>query len=72
MIISRKRFEEEIQKRVKEAVHEVEESHWRYESDREKALFLERMEQRLIAVEKACSIDHPSHHRSETATATRW
>ena len=69
MIISRKRFEEEIKKRVEEAICKCEENHWRAESDREKGRFLDGMEQRLIAVEKACNIDHPSHHRGENVRA---
>lgn len=69
MIISKKRFEAEVQKRVEEAIRVVEEAHWRNESDREKGRFLDGLHQRLIAVEKACGIDHPSHHRCETAEA---
>ena len=69
MIISRKRYEADIKKAVEEAVCKCEENHWRAESDREKARFLEGMEKRLIAVEKKCDIDHPSHHRGETVMA---
>ena len=65
MIISRKRFEEECQKREAEAVRQVEESHWRRESEQAQGRFIEKLEERLIAVEKACSIDHPSHHRGD-------
>lgn len=69
MIISRKRFEAEVQKRVEEAICKVEESHWRRESEQAQGRFLEKLEERLIAVEKACNIDHPSHHRGDNVRA---
>lgn len=65
MIISRKRFDAEVQKRVEEAVRKVEENHWRNESERNRDRFMAELENRLIAVEKACGIDHPSHHRGD-------
>lgn len=72
MIISRKRFEEEIKKRVEEAVCKCHENFYRDEREREHLREQRELENRLIAVEKACNIDHPSHHRGETATPTRW
>ena len=72
MIISKKKFEEEIRKRVDEAIRKVEENHWRAESERQRERFMAEMEIRLIAVEKKCKIDHPSHHRGDNVTPARW
>ena len=65
MIISRKRFEAEVEKRVKEAIAQVEENHWRNERDREHWRAFDKLHERLIECEKKCGIDHPSHHRPE-------
>ena len=70
MIISKKRFEEEVQKRVEEAVRRVEENHWRYEQEQMRGRTIEKLQNRLIECEKKCGIDHPSHHRGETCTAS--
>lgn len=67
MIISRKRFEEEVEKRVKEVVAKVEENHWRNEREREQWREFNKLHDRLIECEKKCGIDHPSHHRGENA-----
>ncbi len=72
MIISRKRFEAEVQKRVDEAVCKTEERFWRNESERDWERYIAQLEERLIAVEKANGIDHPSHHRGKSVTASRW
>lgn len=69
MIISRKRFEEECNKRVDEAIRKVEERCWQRESERNKELCIAELEKRVIAVEKACNIDHPSHHHGENVRA---
>ena len=69
MIISRKRFEAEVQKRVEEAVKKVEENHWRYETEQRQGRFINELQNRLIECEKKCGIDHPSHHRGDTCTA---
>lgn len=69
MIISRKRFNEEVEKRVQEEVKRIEEWHWREERERERYKEMRELENRLIAVEKACGIDHPSHKCLEAARA---
>ena len=69
MIISKKKFETEVQKRVEEAVKKVEENHWRYEREQIHGRTIEQMQKRLIALEKACGIDHPSHHPCDNMTA---
>ena len=61
MIISRKRFEAEVEKRVQEVVAKVEENHWRNEREREQNRFASELEQRIIALEKKNGIEHPSH-----------
>lgn len=72
MIISKKKFEEECLKRVEEAVRKVEESHWRAEGERTRERYIAELENRLIAVEKANGIDHPSHHRGDSISPARW
>ena len=69
MIISKKRFEAEIQKRVEEAVCKVHENIFRDEREREHCRQMRELENRLIGVEKACGIDHPSHRTLEAARA---
>ena len=66
MIISKKRFEEECNKRVDEAIRKVEERHWRMESERSQERCIAELERRVIALEKACGIDHPIHHNEAT------
>ena len=61
MIISKKRFEAEVQKRVEEAVCKVQENQWREEREREQNRFAGELEQRIIALEKKNGIEHPSH-----------
>lgn len=61
MIISRKRFEAEVQKRVEEAVRKCEESYWRAELERDRNRAIHALETRIIALEKKNGIDHPSH-----------
>lgn len=69
MIISRKRFEEEIQMRVEKAVCKAEENRWREEREREQCRFFAELERRLITVEKQIGIDHPSHQRDHTCNS---
>ena len=69
MVISKKRFEEEVQKRVEEAIKKVDENHWRYEREQRQGQFIDQLYKRLIAVEKACGIDHPSHHPGDNIPA---
>ena len=69
MIISRKRFNEEVEKRVQEEAKRIEEWHWREERERERCQEMRNLENRLIAVEKACGIDHPSHKCLEAVRA---
>ena len=61
MIISRKRFEAEVNKRVEEAICKVQENTWRDEREREQNRFASELEQRIIALEKKNGIEHPSH-----------
>lgn len=69
MIISKKRFSEEVEKRVQEEVKRIEEWHWREDRERERYKEMRDLENRLIAVEKACGIDHPSHKSLEAVRA---
>lgn len=69
MIISRKRFDEEVKKRVDEEIQKAQEYNWREERERERDRYISTLEQRLIECEKKCGIDHPSHHRGKNATA---
>lgn len=69
MIISRKRFEAEVQKRVEEAVCKVQENNWREQREREQYRQIGELEQRLIELEKKNGIDHPSHHRGDNVRA---
>jgi hypothetical protein len=62
MIISRKRYQAEIDKRVEEALRKAHEEFWRDDRERERERHMYELEQRLIAVEKKSGIDHPSHH----------
>ncbi len=61
MIISKKRFEAEVNKRVEEAVCRAQENQWRDEREREQNRFASELEQRIIALEKKNGIEHPSH-----------
>lgn len=69
MIISRKKFEAEVQKRVEEAVKKVDEYHWRKDREHELHRELDYLGKRLIELEKKNGIDHPSHHRVESVCA---
>lgn len=69
MIISKKKFEEEVQKRVEEAIKKVDENHWRFEREQRQGQFIDQLQKRLIECEKKCGIDHPSHHPGDTMTA---
>ncbi len=61
MIISKKRFEAEVNKRVEEALSKFQENVWRDEREREQNRFASELEQRIIALEKKNGIEHPSH-----------
>jgi hypothetical protein len=61
MIISRKRFDEEVAKRVCEELKRFEEDMWRDEREREQNRNMRDLEVRLIQVEKACGINNHSH-----------
>ena len=65
MIISRKRFEAEVQKRVEEAVCKVQENNWREDRERERYREMRDLEIRLIKCEKSLGIEHPSHDTCE-------
>ena len=71
MIISKKRFEEEVNKRVDEAVCKFQERCWQDEREREQNRAIGALEQRIIALEKKNGIDHPSHHQGDTVNP-RW
>ena len=61
MIISKKRFEAEVNKRVEEAICKFQENVWRDERERVQNRFASELEQRVIALEKKHGIEHPSH-----------
>ena len=69
MIISRKRFNEEVERRVCEEMKRFDEMRWREEREREWYRERREFENRLIKVEKELGIDHPSHHTIEAARA---
>lgn len=69
MIISRKRFNEEVEKRVQEEVKKIEEWHWREERERERCREMRDLEHRVIECEEKLGIDHPSHHRGDNCKA---
>ena len=69
MIISKKRFNEEVEKRVCEERNRWEEWRWREERERDAHREMRDLENRLIKVEKACGIDHPSHNTLEAVRA---
>lgn len=60
MIISKKKFEAEVNKRVDEAVRKFQENVWREERERDQNRFAGELEQRIIALEKKNGIEHPS------------
>ena len=62
MIISKKRFNEEVEKRVCEEMKKYDEYRWRDERERETRREMCELKNRLIECEKKCGIDHPSHH----------
>lgn len=61
MIISKKRFEAEVNKRVDEAICKFQENVWRDEREQNQNRFASELEQRIIALEKKNGIEHPSH-----------
>lgn len=69
MIISRKKFNEEVEKRVSEELKRYDEMRWRDDREREVNRRMGELENWLIEVEKKCGIDHPSHHRGDNVCA---
>ena len=69
MIISKKRFNEEVEKRVSEEMKKYAEYRWREDREREYCQNMRDLENRLMAVEKKNGIDHPRHHTRKTARA---
>ena len=69
IFISKRRFHDEVDKRVGEEIKKYEEYRYRDEKEREQAMVRRELENRLIAVEKACGIDHPSHRTLEAVRA---
>ena len=67
MIISRKRFEAEVQKRVNEAASKIHETYWREDQERENHRRMNDLEIRLIVCEKELGIVNPSHNNLEQA-----
>lgn len=61
MIISRRRFHEEVERRVSEEMRRYEDYRSMNDLERRLRSEMDQMEARMIAVEKACGIDHPSH-----------
>ena len=70
MIISKKKFNEEVERRVCEEIKKYEEYRYRDEKEREYYQDRREFENRLIALEKACGIDHPSHRCLEATRAS--
>lgn len=69
MIISKKRFEAEVAKRVEEAVCKCHKNFYREQRTDETHRRMRCLEIRMIEVEKKCGIDHPSHHPYDNVTA---
>lgn len=63
--VSKRRFHEEVEKRVCEEMKKYEEYRFRDEQERKYLRAKREVENRLIALEKACGIDHPSHNSAE-------
>ena len=72
MIISKKKYEAEINKRVEEAIRNVEERMWQNERERGYERSMAKLEHRIIALEKKNGIDHPSHHYGDTVPCPNW
>lgn len=69
LFVSKKNFEEEVEKRVCEKLKVFEENQWRDERERERHRYIGDLEQRLIVVEKRMGIDHPSHRLGDNVRA---
>ena len=63
IFISKRKFYEEVEKRVSEEIRRYEDYRSRDDLERRLRSEKDQMEARMIALEKACGIDHPSHHR---------
>lgn len=62
MIISRKKFEAEVNKRAEEKIAQAQERMWQEDRMRDMYRNISDLEIRLIAVEKKNGIEHPSHN----------
>ena len=62
MFISRKKFEEEVNKRAEEKIAQAQERMWQEDRMRDMYRNISDLEIRLIAVEKKNGIEHPSHN----------
>ena len=69
LFVSKKKFEEAVEKRVGEQLKIFEENQWRNEREREQHRYTSDLEQRLIVVEKRLRIKHPSHNRGDNVSA---
>lgn len=69
IFMSKRRFYEEVERRVSEEIKKYEEYRYRDEQERRANETRRELENRLIAVEKACGIDHPSHRCLEAVRA---
>jgi hypothetical protein len=69
IIMSKRRFHDAVERRVCEEIKHYEECRYRDEQERERLRDKRELENRLIAVEKACGIDHPSHRCLEAVRA---
>ena len=69
IFMSKRRFHDAVERRVSEEMKKYEEYRWRDEQEREQARIRRDLEKRLIQVEKACGIDHPSHRCLEAVRA---
>ena len=62
MIISRKKFEAEANKRAEEKIAQAQQRMWQEDRMRDMYRNISDLEIRLIAVEKKNGIEHPSHN----------
>lgn len=64
IFVSKRRFYEEVEKRVSEEIRKYEDYRSRDDLERRLRTEKDQMEARMMALEKAAGIDHPSHHRN--------
>lgn len=63
IFMSKRRFHDAVEQRVCEEMKRYEDYRSREDLERRLRSEKDQLEARMIALEKACGIDHPSHHR---------